>query len=250
MRWLFFVLVLINLVAAYWFYNAAAFREEQADSLKNRLPTHLEGENHASLLLLEERPALAEEASEQPPVLDNVQPGPPTDVLSLDDGGESEPRCLLIGPLVDIDTQKLRRRLAPYSFGEEFVSRTTTTREDHWLIIPPLASQAEAGKMLKGLRSKGIDSFLIAEGEYKNGITLGVFSDEENMQHYWRKLVNQGHPVVIVPRASTREERWLQLRRYSVQSIPRELIEALDQQGKSTERQAVDGACVGSDFAQ
>lgn len=248
MRWLFFVLILLNLVAGYWFYSASAFRTDQHDGIQYG-SAYQESDKFASLLLVDEMPAFTEEAFEQQPVLDNTHSAA-TDGLSLNDSGESESRCLLIGPLVDIDAQELRHWLAPYSFGEELVWRTATIREDYWLIIPPLGSQTEASTMLKDLRSKEIDSFLIAEGEYRNGITLGVFSDKSNMEHYRRELTDLGYPVVIVPRANTREELWLQLRQYSDQRIPKGLIDVLDQQGKNTARQVVNEACIGSDTVE
>jgi len=247
-RWLFFVLILINLVAGYWFYSAAAFRAGQFDGVQTG-SAHQERDKYASLLLVGEVPATTEGAPEQQPVLDNTHAGAAIGVLSLDNVGEP-PRCLLIGPLVDINPRELHQQLSPYRFGEELVWRTTTISEGYWLIIPPLGSQAEASKMLKDLRSKEIDSFLIAEGEYRNGITLGVFSDKSNMEHYRRALADQGYPVVIVPRASTREELWLQLRQYSDQRIPKELIDVLDRQGENTGRQVVNGACVGSDLVE
>lgn len=242
MRWLFFVLILINLVAGYWFYNGAVFRAGQLDSVQTGL-AYQENDNYASLLLVGEVPARPEEASGQQPISDNNHTRTAIDALSLDNARESN-LCLLIGPLVDVNPQELYQQLSPYRYGEELVWRATTISEGYWLIIPPLGSQAEASKMLKDLRSKEIDSFLIAEGEYRNGITLGVFSDKSNMEHYRRELADQGYPVVIVPRVSTREELWLQLRRYSEQQIPKDLADVLDQQDKNIGRQVINEACV------
>ena len=50
--------------------------------------------------------------------------------------------------------------------------------------------------------------------------------------------------MVIVPRVSTREELWLQLRRYSEQQIPKDLADVLDQQDKNIGRQVINEACV------
>ncbi|MEP3857310.1 MAG: SPOR domain-containing protein [Porticoccus sp.] len=242
MRWLFFVLILINLVAGYWFYSAAVFHADQLDSVQTGLADQ-EDENYASLLLVGEVPATTEETSEQQPISDNNQASTAIDALPLDNARDPA-LCLLIGPLVDINPQELHQQLSPYRYGEELVWRTTTISEGYWLIIPPLGSQAEASKMLKDLRSKEIDSFLIAEGEYRTGITLGVFSDKSNMEHYRRELADQGYPVVIVPRVSTQEELWLQLRRYPDQQIPKDLADVLDQQGKNIGREVINEACV------
>lgn len=248
MRWLFFVLVLINLVAAYWFYSTAAFRAEQVDSQKNELSAHQEKEKYAPLLLVDEMPGLTEEADESQSVSDNPLASTADNVLSSGNGGGL--RCLLIGPLDEIDAEELHRRLLSHGFGGELVWRTTRIRENHWLIVPPLASRVEASKMLKDLRSKEIDSFLIAEGEYKNGITLGVFSDRDNIEHYRHKLVTQGYPVVVVPRPATVEERWLQLRQYTLQSAPKGLMELIDEEDKNTSRRMTEDTCVSSGSAE
>lgn len=243
MRWLFFVLVLTNLVMAYWFHSTAAFRAEQVGGVKDR-SAYQENEKYDPLLLVTEVRTSAKEAPKLEPVSGNTLASATGDTSSLDDGGE--PLCVLIGPLNDIDAEEFRRRLASYGFGGELVWRTATIREDHWLIIPPLASQVEAGRMLEDLRNKKIDSFLITDGEYKDGITLGVFSDKGNIEHYRRKMIDQGYPVVIVPRPRTQEARWLQLRQHSAQSTSARLIQLLDEQGHhAIVRQVVSGGCIG-----
>ncbi len=53
------------------------------------------------------------------------------------------------------------------------------TRSNHWVIIPPVESRIAARKVIRELQAHGMNDFyLVRSGEYKNAISLGVFSTE------------------------------------------------------------------------
>ncbi|MDO6444145.1 MULTISPECIES: hypothetical protein [unclassified Marinobacter] len=48
----------------------------------------------------------------------------------------------------------------------------------HWIIIPPQPGQV-ALDQLKDLQERGVDSYLVAQGENRNAISLGLFESRE-----------------------------------------------------------------------
>lgn len=48
-----------------------------------------------------------------------------------------------------------------------------------WVIIPPSASREAAQQRLTEIQRRGIDSFLVVEGEQANAISLGLFESRE-----------------------------------------------------------------------
>src|SRR5680860_12397 len=48
----------------------------------------------------------------------------------------------------------------------------------HWVIIPPQPRRV-ASDQLKSLRKQGVDSYLVAQGENRNAISLGLFGSRE-----------------------------------------------------------------------
>lgn len=45
----------------------------------------------------------------------------------------------------------------------------------HWVIIPPLPNRQEALALFRSIQRRGVDSYLVTEGEQENAISLGLF---------------------------------------------------------------------------
>lgn len=48
----------------------------------------------------------------------------------------------------------------------------------HWVLIPP-QPEAQARDMFRDIQGRGIDSYLVTEGENRNAISLGLFESRE-----------------------------------------------------------------------
>lgn len=68
---------------------------------------------------------------------------------------------------------------------------------ENWVLIPPLGSRAEALRMLRRLQSNKIDSYLITEGEFANGISLGLFKQSASAQGVLARMVSAGYEAEI-----------------------------------------------------
>jgi hypothetical protein len=63
--------------------------------------------------------------------------------------------------------------------------------------LPPFQSRADALVKLHELKANGVDSFIIADGERINGISLGVFSKEESAKKLQNQLKDKGYSPLL-----------------------------------------------------
>tara|TARA_R100001440_G_scaffold68956_1_gene90627 strand:- start:148 stop:858 length:711 start_codon:yes stop_codon:yes gene_type:complete len=74
------------------------------------------------------------------------------------------------------------------------------TRRDsyHWVLIPPYKTREAALGSLERLQRAGVDSYLVTEGEYKNGISLGLFESERLAQSLNARFQSKNIETVLV----------------------------------------------------
>ncbi len=121
--------------------------------------------------------------------------------------------CYSIGP-VD-NRQQADEIMLDFTGLAQRVEQRVTTEPAHIgyrVYIPPLSSLAEARTMLQRLKARGIkDSAIIRHGEYKNGISLGVFSRQEGAQRHLNAMAEKGFTVMVADRYRNRERFWLDI---------------------------------------
>lgn len=88
------------------------------------------------------------------------------------------------------------------------IPATVTSKSESsgkWRIfIPPLESQDAARARARDLKELSLDYFVLASGENKNAISLGIFSQEEPARAYFDELQEKGVTDAILQfRAST-----------------------------------------------
>lgn len=83
----------------------------------------------------------------------------------------------------------------------------------YWVIIPPLDSREGAIEKVRQLTESGIsDIRRFVKGDQKNGISLGVFSREENAKLRQREVAKKGHSAKVIPRLITVPTYWIDYR--------------------------------------
>jgi hypothetical protein len=70
-------------------------------------------------------------------------------------------------------------------------------RSDYWVHVGPFVSRDRALAVLLDLRGKNIDSFLIGDGELKNGISLGLFSQKSSAERLAKRHKAIGYPLRV-----------------------------------------------------
>lgn len=81
----------------------------------------------------------------------------------------------------------------------------------NWVYLPPYETREKALKVLRELQSRGVDSFMVGEGEDERAISLGYFTSEESAEGLRVKMNNAGYPARVRPTARTVTEYWIYL---------------------------------------
>lgn len=117
--------------------------------------------------------------------------------------------CHMIGPFKEkISAHQIQDRLRALDITVNTYQVNTPDKPDFWVYLGPMRSRKEALDTLRELQSKKIDSFLIADGDLINGISLGFFTKEELAQAILKQRREQGYDAKLraVPRFT--QELW------------------------------------------
>lgn len=127
--------------------------------------------------------------SPQQPVLESLQAEPATVRNRL---------CAKIGPYDEAAMAEALVSGLEAEGVEPFVHADEVVYDlENWVLIPPLGSRAEALRMLRRLQSNKIDSYLITEGEFSNGISLGLFKQAASAQGVLARMTSAGYEAEI-----------------------------------------------------
>lgn len=157
MRWLALALLLAN--AALWYG-----------------PTRFSSERSPGSAIVGGLPRVASLKATSPSASDNSGP----DFRPPYFDSSSERRCATVGWFASREAAEAivepEGVLSPMSY--QVVKRKQEREPLHWVIVPPQPEHA-ALEQLEELRVKGVDSYLVRQGEHRNAISLGLFESRE-----------------------------------------------------------------------
>lgn len=81
----------------------------------------------------------------------------------------------------------------------------------NWVYLPAYETREKALEVLHELQSRGVDSFVVGTGEDENAISLGYFISEESAEGLRVKMNNAGYPARVRLTARTVTEYWIYL---------------------------------------
>jgi hypothetical protein len=129
--------------------------------------------------------------------------------------------CHMIGPFAEqISARQVRDRLRALDIAVELYEMQVPQRIDYWVHLSPRATRKAAVELLRELQAKGIDSFLITEGELTNGISLGFFSREELALATLEERRRQGYSAASHPVQRFSSEIWAVYSEASGEPLP------------------------------
>lgn len=95
-----------------------------------------------------------------------------------------------------------------YQANKQWDATDETVR--YWVYIPPLSSKAEARSIVASLQRKGIkDVAIVSSGEYKNAISLGLFSSKEYARERVALLQKHAFSPKINESTVSKKQYWL-----------------------------------------
>ena len=244
-RWVFFSLLLANLISLYWFvwvqgnqpprpaqqslvsFDGAErlimLEEVGAEALvfENSVKTVKSGEDQASV----ENPTAPGTDRQKIAGASSAQ-GNNTEGVLHEDGAEevitvtSSLDCTLVGFFENRSgAAVVQKRLGEVGVKAGIVAREKLEREVFWLVIPDPGSVGEASRLLDRLKQQSVESFLIEEGEFAGSISLGVFGNRENVEAYRTTLREKGYTPRINPLPRFELRYALVLERLALESL-------------------------------
>ena len=191
MRWVFYSLVVVNLVYLGWQGVMMAVEPDApAVPVARSLPD--DASAAPTLTLLAEAPQ------------QRLGSGP---------GSAAGPGlCPVVGPWSGRgDAERARIQLA--AVGLHGRIEAVSVRKDHlnWVYLPPYETRERALAVLGELQARGVDSFIVKTGADANAISLGYFSSADSAEGLRVKMRNAGYPAFVRETSRPVTEYWLYL---------------------------------------
>lgn len=142
------------------------------------------------------------------------------------------PRCFSLGPF----TRKQSFNVAKESLekqGIDVFSRVSSerVRNGYWVMLPASKSSNQAKVQIQKLKEQGVkDYFLVAAGEMKNAVSLGVFSKPKLAKRRRDEVGKRGFNVKIKKITLPKRVYWLEWPRQSKDQPSKESLDKLLEQ--------------------
>jgi hypothetical protein len=120
------------------------------------------------------------------------------------------PLCTLVGPFSRLLlAEYFLEVLQSLDVISEIRSIVVVSEPGYWLHLSPEKSRKDALRRLSELQARGIDSYVIPDGNLANGISLGMFSDEARAQVMEKTIEERGYKPKIVEVPREQKELWV-----------------------------------------
>lgn len=196
MKWMIYALLLANLAVFAW-----SFRPAQQSAVQ---PVPTASSDVPTLVLLNEpgdrqsKPAAVVTPDVEPETIPAVEP---------------KPLCWGLGPF----DKRAESRAAAGLLSKQGVAASVDVVRlpdlpGHWVVLPPFPTRKAARQAIAKLKAIGIeDYFLVATGEMKNAVSLGVFSRPDTAARRVRELERHGITPQVDSVPLPQREYWLDL---------------------------------------
>ncbi|MEW8043976.1 MAG: hypothetical protein G8D28_06630 [gamma proteobacterium symbiont of Phacoides pectinatus] len=151
-------------------------------------------------------PALGEPASVPDAEAPAPAPAPAAPVAQAE-----QPYCGALGPVeTRTQAQSLSVELIAGGMDATVRQRGVQRTTGYWVMLPPLASREAAIVRFDSINATGInDMKRFVQGRYRNGISFGLFSQQENALNRQRALKARGIDVVLAPQSVEIDEYYV-----------------------------------------
>lgn len=182
MRWLFLLLLLLNVFYFVWQLQPSSSKVVEVDPVTNYRP------QQQRLVLFRETPDAAR-------------------VSQVPIRGE---KCWLLGEFKgQAEAAAMVQQLLSRDIPAQLHPVTVEAGTDYWLYLPPAASRQASDRQLRELQSRNIDSYIITIGDLANGISLGIFSRLDLAEARLSRLQDAGYSPRLRELPRSRRQLWV-----------------------------------------
>lgn len=188
MRWLFLLLLVLNLFYYVWHQQQAPLRAKEV------APISMYRGSQQGIQLLSEA--------------DNQR-------VRRDEGvvlPSSTQTCLFLGSFQqETAARQIEQRLMSLDIRAEVRSVDAAAGMDYWVYLAPLASRQASLRQLKELQARKIDSYIITQGDLANGISLGIFPRGDSAQSVMQRLRDAGYEPLLRELQRAQRSFWVRI---------------------------------------
>lgn len=189
MRWVFLLLVVLNLFYFVWSGQQVPLPVQEVEPMA----LYQAGKKELQLL----------DASDRVKVRPRIQGS---------EMAEDDQACLFLGSFQEeAGARQVEQRLIALDIQAEVRPVSAAAGLDYWVYMPPLGSRQASLRQLKELQARGIDSYIITQGDLANGISLGIFPRRDSAESVVQRLQRAGYEPLL--RELPREQRsfWVRI---------------------------------------
>ncbi|ABC32878.1 conserved hypothetical protein [Hahella chejuensis KCTC 2396] len=227
MRWIFISLLMLNglVFAVQWLELQ---KREGLEEVRNRVALSGVGANR--LTLLSEVDVQEEEVGDK----SSIEKLPETPV------SKGERLCLLMGPFEgDAQAQSLKIALEKRDVESVAFPKNISLAPEYWVYLEPVESRKTAIIKLRELQVRKIDSYLISQGELRNGISLGLFKNVDSANRLLKQRISEGYDAKIKEVPKERLEYWVATKEEAnLQTVAR-VDKVLDERNLNTNKRQI-----------
>jgi hypothetical protein len=122
------------------------------------------------------------------------------------------PLCPVAGPwLQRSDADRARHVLVRAGYQVSVETLRVARDRLHWVYLSPADTREAALRTLRELQARRVDSFIVAEGEDVNAISLGYFSNADSARGLMVKMQAAGYQAQVRETAREAIEYWLHI---------------------------------------
>ena len=141
---------------------------------------------------------------------------------------EAEGGCFFLGGFDDVSGALLVvQRLLSLDIESSVEPMDMAAGVDYWVYLPPLMSRQASLRQLRELQSRNIDSYIITVGELANGISLGIFSRKDSAGSVVSRLESVDYAAQIKELPRTHRRYWVRVTGSSRDLLNASLLEEL-----------------------
>ncbi|WP_163835748.1 hypothetical protein [Spartinivicinus ruber] len=206
MRWIFICLVIANLIVAGYHWHQG---NQTTPTKDTSLPTHASSKVASLTLLAESNLKPRKRKNDNP-----TDAGSAADINTATGNSIADKEkgqfCASIGPITESKILKqIEQRFLAIGIKPARNNVQVNTEPDYWVYIKPLISRRAALRKLKELKAQGRDSFIITDGELKNGLSLGLFTKQSSALNLQNEMASAGYNVAVKTVERFKDETWL-----------------------------------------
>ncbi len=187
----------------------------------------------------------AEAVPPEPSEPETLQPDPVGDEASEPAPAaaalEPEAACYSIGPFPQRDeAEGLRAALRADALDASLRQQARQEQKGYWVLIPPMASRAEAVAEVDRIKAKGIaDVWRFNRGEMANTISLGLFARRVQAEAHQSDLERKGINSEVRPRYVERTDYYVDIGPSPGEDLERRLAERVDREYPEQTQQSI-----------